>query len=58
MTLSPEFVGHLMGTLLTLAILALKKRCTCQGSQASAPIAPSPCGGGAFPHLRGHEAST
>jgi hypothetical protein len=27
---------------------------TCQGSQASASIAPSPCGRGAFPHLRGH----
>ena len=28
MTLLPDFVGHLMGTLLTLAILAVKKRCT------------------------------
>ncbi len=28
MTLLPKFVGHLMGILLTLAILAIKKRCT------------------------------
>jgi hypothetical protein len=28
MTLSAAFVGHLMGTLMTLAVLAIKKKCT------------------------------
>jgi hypothetical protein len=43
MTLSTAFVGHLMGTLMTLAILAIKKRCTKRASvKAHRPLPPLP----------------
>jgi hypothetical protein len=43
MTLLPEFVGHLLGTLLTLAILAIKKKCTKRAPvRAHSPAPPLP----------------
>ena len=43
MTLLCNFVGHLMGTLLTLAILAIKKRCTKKAPvKAHRPAPPLP----------------
>jgi hypothetical protein len=43
MTLLSDFVGHLMGTLLTLAILAVKKRCTKKAPvRAHRPAPPLP----------------
>ncbi len=43
MTLLADIVGHLMGTLLTLAILAIKKKCTKRAPvRAHRPAPPLP----------------